>query len=264
MAFYSEKLGKIAVGISAAIAPAIADAALVTVTPAPGTVSTDSNTSWDVDGIGLPEFQLTAGRGSSSHAGFYRRSVTAGLVSQTGSGQQLNGRGLVGLLSAGGNKQIAARALSDGFAVKQTMASPYTFGLSNVNDRPLISIVSFSGCVGGCFNTWRIFNPNLNFSFGRYSSDGTANIGFQFDAGNGMQYGWAEVYTDFSRYWNPKIEIKSWTYNDTPGQQVRVGYDANSGVVPLPPSVLPALTVLALGAAGIRSMRAPRKVSINS
>ncbi|MGI9518648.1 MAG: PEP-CTERM sorting domain-containing protein [Pirellulaceae bacterium] len=87
------------------------------------------------------------------------------------------------------------------------------------------------------------------FSYGPFNSPGEGFLAFQFDVGNGTQYGWARVETldTFGIQFND-FRIVDYAYAD-PNQSLKVGE------IPEPGS----LGLLAIGAAGLLTWRRQRK-----
>jgi hypothetical protein len=239
-----EKLGLAVGSASLTVAPMAASAALVTVNPTPGllkiSVTDPDNTAvaWDVDGTGAAEFALEVRKSASSGPNFQFAGTFLFLNSQG-----LNGRGIVGQLAT----DDAANVLPTSFDVGQTLASPYVFGLSNASDRRVIRKTTFQSNYGAPFTSSTVAIDDIDLS------PGANFVGFRFDAGSGLQYGWAEILLDLTAG-SESIEISRWTYDDAPGSGVHVADEA-SAAIPLPASILPALTLLGMGAAGMRSWR---------
>lgn len=74
---------------------------------------------------------------------------------------------------------------------------------------------------------------------------GTNKIGFRFLSGGNTHYGYADL--KFIRGSDPGIEVTQWWYEDEPDTEIHV--------TPVPASGVAALTLLGLGAAGLRRMR---------
>lgn len=184
------------------------------------TVSTPvSGGNWDVDGDGAPEFKVHT----------YRTNQLGDVYTWfLDSGAGFNGRGFV---KKAGNHFSAMAILPFSVAVGATLQSLYQWGA-----------VDSSRAIAGSFD------PNNTYWV---TGSATANnfIAFRFDSGEGLQYGWAVLRYD-QRGYVPQPSIIGWTYNTTPGEQVHVGVEA-----PVPPSIVPALTLLGLGAAGLRGWR---------
>lgn len=261
---FTEKMGLAAGSATLALAPVAAEAALVTVTPTAGTVKLSlaqahgTIVSWDVDNAGADEFHLKVFK--NAHVGasyFYALSVIQ--LSSYNNGAQLNGRGFVGVPFSSGYGPYPddrIRLLGNSFNVGQTLASPYIFGKSNVNnERRLLENSTYNGAIsksGGNDVVDSLNNP---------VGDGSYSIGFAFDPGDGLHYGWATLALDFT---NSAVEVLNWTYNDVAGDAVYVGTmftppepepEPPTPSVPVPATIIPALTLLGLGAAGIRRQR---------
>ena len=80
-----------------------------------------------------------------------------------------------------------------------------------------------------------------------FGGPGDYTIGFVFDNLGDAHYGIADITVGGGPDW--VLTINEWTYEDTPDTAVHVPD------VPVPPSGLAALSLLAMGAAGMRSLR---------
>lgn len=260
---FTEKMSLAAGSATLALAPAAADAALVTVTPTAGTVKISlaqaHNTivSWDVDNTGADEFHLKIFKNAGAGPGyFYALSIIE--LNSHDNGVQLNGRGFVGVPFSSGygpSPDDRIRVLGSSFNVGQTLASPYVFGKSNVdNVRKLLENSTYNGGV------YRSGGNDVVNSLNNPVGDGNYFIGFAFDPGDGLHYGWATMGLDFT---NESVEILNWTYNDVAGDPVHVGTEYTppppppppTPEVPVPATIVPALALLGMGAAGIRMQR---------
>jgi hypothetical protein len=94
------------------------------------------------------------------------------------------------------------------------------------------------------------------FTWGNWAHGGTGYVGVEFNLGNGMQYGWAEL-TAAPDLTN--VTLDAWGYETQPGVGITAGETGgNSGTVPEPSSA----ALLAMGVAGLalyRRRRAGRK-----
>lgn len=239
----------VAAGAVAAAVPAIADAALVTVN-GPGSSHIVSlslfgqtlgdTANWDIDGVGNPEFRLEFFAIGSDFGNVF-------LASAAGPGSvnppTFNGRGFVNAVSAA-EDQIAR--LNNSFVyIGATLRSGYFWGPTQVRDRTMMSYNRPASHIAVPGVDAPVFSPNST----------VPNLfAFAFDAGNGLQYGWANI-----SFFGATLSITEWTYSDTPGEAVHVGARAGDvSQVPVPASAIPALTMLGLGAAGLRTMRKRR------
>jgi hypothetical protein len=76
---------------------------------------------------------------------------------------------------------------------------------------------------------------------------GANTIGFSFDANGETHYGWANLHIGNGP--DPVVRITNWSYEDEPDTPI------HGSSVPAPPAAVPALTLLAFGAAGMRKLR---------
>ncbi len=224
------------IAVSATVlSPAAVNAAIVHITGAPVSMSLAAPVGaivpWNVDGAGNAEFELRHAFHSSYGAGrtFYDDSV------HIASNGPLNGRGFVAYSTG----SIAA-GLPRSNRVGPTLAPGLTFGSTGASHQ--IVHVGDDNYGHGPFTN----APGQGFfgvQPGKY-------IGFAFDPGDGLHYGWAKAEFVADAY-DSALTIREWAYETKPGTAIHVGS------VPVP-AVAPGLALLAMGAAGIRSWRMRR------
>ena len=277
---YTQKLTRSASLVSmASMSFGAADAAIVTVSDRPvsaelfegrfvtyaATFGIPVGNAWDVDGVGNAEFNLIR-RERGNYTDTVRTQSngfgTVFLASVSAYGNRrdsYNGRGFVGeyplapikILPAG--FQVGA-TLADYTFVSQNAPSPYS---SHVGQPGLIANFSrrrFTNGYGGIVYGYTVYTI-LGYLGGQIENAqiGENFIGFRFESSEGLHFGWATINIEFGLGGHQRITISDWTYNTTAGKPVAVGQ------VSEPESSLPALTLLALGAAGVRSWRKHRK-----
>lgn len=245
---FSEKLALAAGTVSLAAGPLTAEAAIINGTGGPLSISqTDADgtiVNWDVDSDGNNEFQLRLSKFNFGGGNFsdqiFLESVTTGSAN-------LNGRGLVGPSP----NSAEFFALNNSFNVGPTLASGYAWGSAPLRGRDVIFSYVYSVFASAGFDEF------VN------GAEGTNFIGFRFDSGAGLQYGWAQFDIDLT----PgalSATIEKWVYSDTPGEGVHVG-TAGGGEPPSPVSepatILPTIALLGLGAMGVRRWREQRKAA---
>lgn len=244
---YAKKMLTAAGAVSAAVAPAMAEGAVVWTSQSLSlkfsdvTVGVDAFVPWDVDGDSTPDFFL-AGTLTSSTSTF----GSGGTVSTSG------GIGLVNpdKFNTGGTSPNAVFAqggpygggflrLSASMQVGPTLAS----GVPLASRAPAVFGGAYSYSTTGGFTS---------FSSGAYvvpgMQPGPNLIGFQFDIGGSNHFGFAQlVVTDGPTYPDAGIAITRWAYE--------TDADTPIHVTPIPGSGVAALTLLGLGAAGLRRQR---------
>lgn len=252
-ASFTQRLSMAAGAASAIVAPVAADAALVTVQGSPISVRAQDFTftgignaaTWDVDGVNGPEFALnffhtrsqSAGVYSTFRYGQFRNMLSNGLPN----GTLLNGMGFVGTTSA-------ARPLTSSARVGATLSAYLPANYAALWGTE----VSVSQRLYTPPNTqpdMTATNTDPGAGFG--GATGPITVGFAFSSGANTHFGWANL--DLGAGVDNRLSILEWTYDDTPGTPVHVG--TRAAAVPEPASSLPAIAMLALGAAGVRAWR---------
>jgi hypothetical protein len=256
MAAFSEKLALMAGAGALATAPAVAPAALVTKTGAPLSVSfldapavtfSTASVAWDVDGVNGADFSLfglntyastdVSGAAKLDYRyGFNLIAPYSKLVSAAPE-VPLNGIGFAANTSAG----VPGLAAVPSSAVLGPDLGSYTAAIGIANAAGVLRVFS------GAF----LISQSTYFSGYVAGAPGSFNIGFSFLSSGATHYGWANISVENGPEW--RLTVNEWTYDDTPGSPVHVPDQA--AVVPAPPAGVAALTLLALGAAGVRRWR---------
>ncbi len=192
-------------------------------------VADGASVNWDVDGANGADFRLRKSGSFSTGYIFF--------ASQTTSNAPMNGRGLVGPTFFTDNVQ----ALAKSFWVGPTLANSYVWGrgsTSGTNSRNAMQTSGSAYIIGYDFNYG--FNPGDNY------------FGFRFLSGTDLLYGWATINFDLT---GGIVTIKEWAYNDTADTPIHIADTTNA----IPEPSTPALTLLGLGAAGLRAWRARKQ-----
>jgi len=195
-------------------------------------LGSNGTTEWDVDGDGNDDFALKAYQTAFSSVSYRTIDLTSG---------GLAGRGLVQAATTG-VQGFQFNALASSLLVGPTLANGYQFGDSNQTLRSVVYGSTFAGSVYG---------PYIGVAFPNGQEDSNF-IGFRFDIAGDIHYGWAELIVEPSTF---DVTINQWAYEDQAGQCIHVA--ATSGTAENCPSVPNpgTLSLLALGAAGIRRWR---------
>ncbi|MCG8428673.1 MAG: hypothetical protein MI754_15065 [Chromatiales bacterium] len=260
------QLGAISCSISALyLLPTVSAEAAVTNGGAIGYNLGGTPVFWDVDSDGSNDFRLhgfqstyTTGTVTSMYGGAFLDSGTGFSplrdeqkkpVKAFPAPNPLNGRGMV---QASPERPGRPQKLSDGFMVGPSLASGYSWGASGLQYRVVVYSTSGSGDVG---------NDMQN---GGFVGGGSEYFGFRFESNGQTHYGWAEI--DINASTAPfGFTITRWAYEDTPDTPIAVGAVAPTAPSSQPVSVpvggapMIGLTMLGLGAAGLRELRRRRK-----
>ncbi len=188
--------------------------------------------TWSVDGS-HPTFKLFNINGFGS---FFL------VLSSAGS---LLGRGLVRQDTQGADN-IRFVNLGAGFGVGPSLAAGYNFG-GRANDRSMLSRLGA--------------NPKITPNPKNFTTGVNGFFGFRFtDTGLTNEfYGWAELNLDTA---SPgTVTINRWAYNNVAGQSIKVGQTTGDNPSNVPEPGTLSLTLLGLGAGGVRAWR-KRKLAL--
>ena len=223
-----------------AIAPAAVEAAVVTVTGTPVSMTMSAGhlakSDWDVDGADGIDFQFIKW-GSPGSYGFY-------IGSRTYPGfTYLNGRGFV---APGHGYPVQRLHGSFTVSVGPTLSN-YRWNSAGLVARTVMRTYNAYGtCPGG-----PTYYVGYDFAVGGFDV-GDNLMGFRFVDGNdAMHYGWANINFDTD---NGVATITHWAYESTPDAAIHI---PGTTVIPLPGAH--ALGLLGLGAAGLMRWRQRRK-----
>ena len=96
------------------------------------------------------------------------------------------------------------------------------------------------------------------FNYGHWNRGDTGFVAFKFDAGAGIQYGWARVRIEGNPPRTGDFTVIDYAYGD-PGDQLSAGQTSTAGVTKQIPSQ-GSVGLLALGAAGLLAWRQKRTI----
>jgi hypothetical protein len=163
------------------------------------------------------------------------------------------GRNGFALIAPANPASVEVQALQPGFRVGPTLSN-YVWGAYSAYRSALVSGRHVSGSVS---------NPaffGIGLEFDAHFAPGKGYFGFSFVDGVNLfdvYYGWALLDLDLV---NRIVTIEEWAYNDRPHAFICVGETAGAGCGnPVPEPGTAALTLLGLGAGGLRAWRARRK-----
>jgi hypothetical protein len=214
---WSQKIG-LAAGAVAAL-PAVAQTALVGVSNAPVSLNINNpygtSAYWDIDQDSSADARLFVNTNT------WFGNAWVNLDPENG--------GLAGMVATNSNTEnVQVANLPDSFVVGQTLAANLWRAASN-----------YMTMLGSLSTGASVF-PGGNMVFG------TNKIGFSFNKGGNLHYGFAVV--DVT---STNVTIQSWMYDDTPGQGVHV----------IPEPATASMALLGLGAAGLLAWRGRRKAA---
>ncbi len=187
---------------------------------------TTSTAGWDVDGDGFADEIVFAG---SHSAGFY------------GSGGFGPNPGHVAFFDQSFRYPpfvLTAPVFSVSDVINDTVAAQYSF------EAGAIAQATLSGtAVQGAYGILHAAEVSVGHNI----------IGFVFHQNSDEHYGFAHIVVGEEPLAGgrvgPKLKIRAWAYEDEPGAAIHVE------PIPAPPAALSALTMLGLGAAGMRAWR---------
>ena len=247
---YTQKISLAAGSLSALyLLPTVAQASIIygnTPVSLAFNVADGTSVNWDVDGADGADFRLWKAGNFNTGAIFLASRIQTGTGTSTYNGNiytypkfgPMNGRGLVGPTFFTDNIQ----ALRKSFVVGPTLANNYVWGkgsTSGYSDRNAMQKTTYGAyAIGYDFNYG--FNPGDNY------------FGFRFLSGADLLYGWATINFDLT---GGIVTIKEWAYNDTADTPIHIADTTNA----IPEPSTPALTLLGLGAAGLRAWRARKR-----
>ena len=201
---------------------------------------------WDVDGDGTHEFRIDstfstgyrvlATATSTTYSGYtYFVSIRQDLAIKS---RGLDGYGVVQQTESASND---VKNLGQGFSVGPTLSAYAWPGYRDYEyGRVLLNYFHSNRTRGGVPNT--NYGPDSEFEIGDQNL-----IGFRFEIGNDVHYGWAQL-----EITKNSLTVSKWAYESTPDTAIRVG--AGLPTIPEPSS----LGLLALGAPGVTSLRRRR------
>ena len=272
MAKFTERATFAASAAALVAAPVGAEAARVDVTGSPLSISFLNATSvgpsflfdqvaWDVDGDSTIDFSLFGLAGPVPGTGTYGGQPAQFFTGFNGiAGGFFTTSGLIG------NGNAVGAPITGGFPTLQPVPASNSIGLTQNAYFPTASvglgtIVPFVRTypTGGGMNT--VVNSTAA-SYPHFPG-GFFDIGFSFDISGNTHFGTALVQTA-GMFGSPDwtLVVHQWSYEDTPDTPIHVFVpvpepepEPEPPPVPVPASIVPMVTLLGLGAAGLRRMR---------
>ena len=234
------------------VAPAVADADVVYVTDRPVTVDFSvlggglgtTGVGWDIDGINGDDTQFGVRR--IGYNTYYTNITNNGSTKVQDVRGSLDFPGLYGLgpvlfAREWGRSQLIVASESSTFGPQIT--APYTW-----YPPPFNGIWTHAKLVTPPSGTPQTVSQRASFSQGQYGADSDRFLmPFGFDFAGQQHVGWARIRFDYEPH--ARLVIERWAYESEPETAVHVNN------IPVPPAVVPALTLLAMGAAGLRQWR---------
>lgn len=230
------------------LVPALAQAAAVAGQGAPVGVDHNAATGalgqvfWDIDSDGNNDLVFFKQTGFNSYNSNSYSSGALNMDTYDGRApSSLNGRGLVKPSGKGGKGTgDQMQNLGLGFQVGPTL-STYAWGDSQQTYRSMVNSAGTS--LGGDLS-----------AAGSWGAGGNQYFGFRFSRAGQTHYGWAEINLDLSGM-PGGVFVTRWAWEDQPDTAITVGDVGAATAVPTLPLMALGLSILALGATGIRQMR---------
>ena len=263
---FTQKAALAAGAVAAVSVPVTADAVVLYRSNSPVSISLGggpSSVGWDVDGTGGPDFMLNATTTSVRipHSGVvsvtYFGGVNIGIVSERQTMRERiyldsvsgAGAGIIGPVAGG--PQV--RALHSSFNIGPTL-NAYAWGSASESERGVLfrstqrRLVFVDHLASSTQSTAQFGEGDFATADG-FTRSGENVIGFRFDRGlsTDLNYGWAKVEWDLSTPGQESFTITEWAWEGEPGKPIHA--------VPTPAAAVSGLTLLAMGAAGIRRQR---------
>jgi len=91
---------------------------------------------------------------------------------------------------------------------------------------------------------------------------GTGYIGFRFNNGDGMQYGWIRVKMPGPEYFEARFQLVDYAWGD-PGDRIKAGQTSSAGAQVAPIPNQGSLGLLALGGTGLLAWRRQRRARLH-
>lgn len=234
------------------LAPASGAAAPVYVTDRPVTVSFDAlgggigstGVGWDIDGVNGDDTQFRVSR--VAHGTTYTNVTASGSTKVQYARGALNFPGLYGF-----GPVIFAREFGRSFLIdvpQSSIVGPEITPPIAYTPPPFNGMHTYARLITPPGGTPEIVSQGATFSSRPYGADTELRLmPFGFDVNGQQHVGWARIRFDYA----PKAQlvIERWAYESEPNTEIHVNN------IPAPPAAIPALTLLALGAAGVRRWR---------
>lgn len=249
---FVQKAASAAGALAAVSVPVAADAVVLYRSNSPVSISLGSGPSsvgWDVDGTGGPDFILNRYSFSlvdpveiPGYGGWDRLAVYRIHMAGAAPG--------AALVTNPANNGV--EELNSSFRIGQTLQDYQWPGAANFNRAAFYRFESTQVVIppsGGARTTSQTRTSYAEFPEENGFGPGENVIGFRFDRGLGtdFNYGWAKVEWDLSTPGQESFTITEWAWESEPGKAIHA--------VPAPAAAVSGLTLLAMGAAGVRQHR---------
>jgi hypothetical protein len=199
---------------------------------------------WDIDGVNGDDTQFGVNR--AAYGTYYTNVTVSGSTKVQNIRGALSFPGLYGLgpviFARGGGRSFLVDVPQSSIVGPQIMP-PYAW-----HPPPFNGMHTYARLITPPGGTPETISQGATFSGRPYGADTELRLmPFGFDVNGQQHVGWARIRFDYAP--KPQLVIERWAYESEPNTEIHVNN------IPAPPAAIPALTLLALGAAGVRGWR---------